>query len=916
MNVRTRRANTKLLLLVAALAAALGPLPAAPVGSGDGGGEFVAYLSLPAPGAGPVTVSLQSFVGSPDPLGKPAPRVANSPPPRASEAVPGDDFCLLLVEFSDVKAQTPASELEALTFGDSGSVRAYWSEASLGGLDVAGSLAGSGWWSVSNPMSEYGADAPDGGVDQENGHPNRLVADALQAADATVDFSTYDRNGDGVVDHLIVVHAGSGQEENPNDEDLLWSHYSGVRFTTNDGVEFVDYAMAAEDSPMGVVAHEVGHDLGLPDLYDVDYTSDGIGDWGLMGSGSWLGNPAGSSPAHPCAWSKAFLGFVVPVDLGTGAENVSLAAAETSSSAIRLSVGPEEYFLLENRRKVGFDSHLPGEGLLVWHVEESAVDNSDESRRLVDLEEADGNEELDAAGGPAGESTDVWGPGRDFTPDSTPNSNANDGSTTGWRVYDVSPPGEAVNFSASIFFQQDAAVEDVDVPTEVVPGEGVKVPVRVYLANRGTEALSGVQVVLKVREGCRLSENPLETFTASDLALQPATNWTWEVNCSVPRAGKWAFEARVSASGDQNPLNDLAFAHLAALAPVGGVSWDFEDDWEDEQAKWDRQYEHPNPLFDEIEGIDWSLVNASVNFTNPHSVSSAWHFGFHHWSWKGSLLPFSLRGYNASLVTSQPVDLSGLNQAYLAFYELHVLDDLSGVHAGGSSDGGIGQLLHQSRQNRAVVQASTDGATWTDLEEYFGVGSGWTRRFLNLSSFVGVEAWLRFRVELQVAVSIPWAGFCLDDLSVTSTPPEPCVAATPVQEILELSPGESTETAVKVVNLGDQPDAFEVSFAGGEGGASTSFEPSLFVLGIDDVAHAWFNVSLAADASPGTNITIVVLVRSSDSGATAAATIAVRVVRGNDASTGIRWFVEASFVAALAGVVVIVALRRKRVGPR
>jgi len=143
-----------------------------------------------------------------------------------------------------------------------------------------------------------------------------FARDAILAADADIDFSQYDADGDGTVDAVAIIHQGRGKEESGKATDI-WSHQSslsgaGLGALTLDGVTVDTYIIMPEVqgaggdiTTIGVLAHEYGHALGLPDLYDVDYSSAGIGDWGLMGGGAWLQvSRAGDSPAHMVAGSK------------------------------------------------------------------------------------------------------------------------------------------------------------------------------------------------------------------------------------------------------------------------------------------------------------------------------------------------------------------------------------------------------------------------------------------------------------------------------------------------------------------------------------------------------------------------------------------------------------------------------------
>ncbi len=164
---------------------------------------------------------------------------------------------------------------------------------------------------------------------------------------------------------------------------------------TGDGVRIdnftydPEYMVTPGDQTMGVYCHEIGHTFfGLPDLYDLDGSSYGVGNWSLMSYGSWNGLTiyipwfnysisGGSSPAWPDAWSRVQMGFETPLQFQGNLPSFLFQPVETLPSAgigvVRLdspNLGPEEYFLAENRQRLGYDAYLPGDGLLIWHIDE------------------------------------------------------------------------------------------------------------------------------------------------------------------------------------------------------------------------------------------------------------------------------------------------------------------------------------------------------------------------------------------------------------------------------------------------------------------------------------------------------------------------------------------------------------------
>jgi len=384
--------------------------------------------------------------------------MAESPSSRTTGAALGtQEIVVILVEFPDVP-HDPAHDsayFDDLFFSESNqhSMYNYYHEASYGQTSISGTITG--WYCSSHDMSYYGADGDK--IDMLNGFVYELAREAAQLADAAgFDFSPYDKNGDGDIDHIIVVHAGPGQETGgrsygPN---AIWSHHWSIWSPDQvDGVRAFDYSMVAEFSPMGTAAHEFGHDLGLPDLYDTDGGSAGIGAWGIMASGAWQSD--GNVPAHFCAWSKVFLGWVEPKVVTADEIGFTLNCVENGNfdTIVKVPLTANEYFLMENRHKTGFDQYLPGEGLLIWHIDDLAGNivynnvNDNENHKRVDLEEADGRTDLDGNAN-YGDDTDPYylDNSAEFGDSTVPNSQLYSGDNSDVRVINISNPATTMTF--------------------------------------------------------------------------------------------------------------------------------------------------------------------------------------------------------------------------------------------------------------------------------------------------------------------------------------------------------------------------------------------------------------------------------------------------------------------------------------
>jgi M6 family metalloprotease-like protein len=148
---------------------------------------------------------------------------------------------------------------------------------------------------------------------------------------------------------------------------------------------------------VGVMAHEFGHALGLPDLYETSYDTPeadgaGIGRWGLMGwgAGGWDGNGA---PVPFCAWSREKLGWAHILEITEDGREQVFQDVATSGKLYKIPLGVEgEYYLIENRQssRSYYDRDIPRDGLLIWHIRSLRPGNQDETRKMVDLVCADG----------------------------------------------------------------------------------------------------------------------------------------------------------------------------------------------------------------------------------------------------------------------------------------------------------------------------------------------------------------------------------------------------------------------------------------------------------------------------------------------------------------------------------------------
>jgi M6 family metalloprotease-like protein len=219
------------------------------------------------------------------------------------------------------------------------------------------------------------------------GRAKAFILDALNLADADIDFSQFDEDGDGFVDGIAFLHSGYGAEfggidvDGAAQEDRIWSHRSRVpTWTSDEGVMVESYHISSglwdtqgsDPGRIGVICHESGHFFGIRDLYDSNGGGEGIGSWGMMAN-SWGFDNTQLYPPHFCAWSKIKLGWLTPTIIDTPGMYTAL-QVETSPAVYRVDAGypPDEYLLIENRQPYGHESVIPQGGLAIFHIDDTA----------------------------------------------------------------------------------------------------------------------------------------------------------------------------------------------------------------------------------------------------------------------------------------------------------------------------------------------------------------------------------------------------------------------------------------------------------------------------------------------------------------------------------------------------------------
>ena len=263
-----------------------------------------------------------------------------------------------------------------------GSIKDYFKAQSHGQFELDFDVAGI--CQLQHPYAYYGKN----NSQKEDVKPGEMVAEAcLWAHEHGINFSKYDWNGDGEVDQVFVLYAGHG-EASYKDANTIWPHMYYLSASdygkplSLDGVTVDTYACSSELNGdgnldgIGTFCHEFSHCMGFPDLYDTSYAGwFGMGDFDLMCSGSYNGDS--KCPAGYSAYEKAECGWLTLKDMTNIEQETSIVGVQPMSAdgdayIIKNKGHEDEYYILENRQKTGWDSYLPASGLMITHVDYDA----------------------------------------------------------------------------------------------------------------------------------------------------------------------------------------------------------------------------------------------------------------------------------------------------------------------------------------------------------------------------------------------------------------------------------------------------------------------------------------------------------------------------------------------------------------
>jgi len=669
---------------------------------------------------------------------------------------------ILLVEFDDYPASathTPQWYQNNRLDGSTESCVDFYQVNSYGQLNITYDVYG--WFTMPKNKSYY---------DNSWNNIRELARAAVDEANSSVDFSLYDNDGDQVVDVYYVFFAGQKSSSTP-----FWPHWSisGQYFQQKDGVYLAPYILIDEYTHMGTIVHEFGHAMSFPDLYDTTYNSEGIGGWGVMSAGSW-GGGNGWRPTNFCAPAKDYFGWIDPVVVQNNMYDESIGNSYDNAIAYRLwtnGLGGSQFFLVENKRKKGYDASLPSEGLMIWHVDNTkfADGNSDVNRKYIDVEEADGHDDLDNKSN-SGDAGDPYRSGDEFNDSTYPNSRSYANSTTMVGVQDVSGAGDTMtadllveaeglfpffddmefgpnnwevesgggsgsfmlttsdSYSPTTCWEESSSQAESDaliIKSKINLSEAFGPELR-FFAKHSFSDTNRVRVQVSENDGDSWMTMMSVTGAANDWTAYSSDLGSWKGESIMLR---FLFDAD-SASANWFRLDDVWIGE-------GNADYPFFDDFEDGSGDWDTE-DNGGGGNGSVNG-DWHLVTSDA-ISATHSF------------WIGDDSQGGPGNYEDDELSTRLVDLAQSNDPQLTFWYR--------MEAEQGSDGGILDV--------GVYDWMTSDWTWTELKQYSEEDNIWRRDVVDLDQFQGEMVRIRFTYISNAETHL--SGWWLDDVSIDERP--------------------------------------------------------------------------------------------------------------------------------------------------
>ena len=406
----------------------------------------------------------------------------------------------ILVNFQDVTSTVTRADVNDLLNGTNYtrngnicSAREYFQQVSSGKLDYTNVVVGP--YTLSRNRQFYVT--------------NLLVEEALELAVADgLDLTQFDSQHENIIDALNVLYAGQTQY---NGE--LWPHNFHIDLQhgnmRTDLYLLTSLGRSAADLSIGTFCHENGHLLcRFPDMYDYGQRdgdtipSAGIGMYCLMGAGNHL--DSGRSPSPVCSYLRDLAGWCdTQIDLSV-AGSYEAVHGDYDTVIKYPTSKPNEYFIVENRSKMGLDRALPSSGLAVYHCDILGSNERQQGTAALHYQcallQADGRRDLEMNVN-QGDGADLFGliGGIALSADSATHSREWDGRDSGLVLADISEPGEAITFGVGVNAPAQTVVATASPMLDIPDANAIGVADAIAIAESGT--------ISRIRVGVQISHS-------------------------------------------------------------------------------------------------------------------------------------------------------------------------------------------------------------------------------------------------------------------------------------------------------------------------------------------------------------------------------------------------------------------------